>query len=105
MHTQIVAIVKDPESIIVAGGENATLTVATIGDSLIYQWRKDGVDITDTPGAYLGASTPTLVVLSTDDDDEGLYQVTVTSMGKQDGIISTSASLTVRKCFLMCLYA
>ncbi len=89
---------EHPENVIVDGGENATLTVAAIGDFLIYQWRKDGVDITDTAGAYLGASTPTLVVLSTGDNDEGWYQVTVSNTGKQDGIISTSASLTVRKC-------
>ena len=65
---------------------------AIIGDSLTYQWQKDGTDITDNAD-YSGTTTATLTVLSVELADEGLYGCIVTGTG--GSVISNSAQLTV----------
>ncbi len=58
-------------------GDEVMFTVAVNGDLPVYQWRKDGIDITDLPGAFAGATTDSLTVI--DAKDEGVYTVVVSN--------------------------
>ena len=70
--------------------EDATFSVTATGDSLTYQWQKDGIDITDTADTYSGTTTATLTVLSVEVANEGSYSCVVNGT-----VNSTSAQLTV----------
>lgn len=71
-----------------------TLSIAATGNGapFTYQWRKNGVDLTDN-GTISGATTPNLNISSTAADDAGYYDVLV----RRTGAIATSqaALLTV----------
>jgi len=58
-------ITDSPESDIVDMGELASFTVGVIGEQLTYQWRRDGVPLTDGPGIE-GANTATLQIIAKD---------------------------------------
>ena len=77
--------------------DTATFTVeATAGGDLTYEWRRDDVNLNDTDNEIMGATTNTLKVLNTQNDDEGDYTCIVTNSG---GNFETSdaATLTVGK--------
>ena len=67
-------------------------SVSASGDSLAYQWQKDGTDIIDNAD-YSGTSTDTLTVLSVVVANGGLYRCVVTGSG--GSVTSNPAQLTV----------
>ena len=74
----VITIATQPqESLSVVPGDEVMFTVAVNGDLPVYQWRKDGIDITDLPGAFAGATTDSLTVI--DAKDEGVYTVVVSN--------------------------
>jgi len=54
-------IVTQPVSQVVCVSNSATFTVVATGNALTYQWRKNGVNLSDG-GSISGAQTPTLTV-------------------------------------------
>jgi len=51
--------------------------VASTG-SVVYQWRKDGLDVSDSE-AYSGASTATLTIRASDQSQSGAYTLRITN--------------------------
>lgn len=69
-------------------GNVVTLNVAASGDNLTYQWKKDGVAISDT-GSFAGTQTTTLIIGSATTSYAGVYSCLVT------GICGSENSTTV----------
>ncbi len=90
-------IIVEPESRLdVLVGVDVNFSVTATGDSLRYQWQKDGDNITDSPGTYSGANSKSLVVQNVSEINEGSYQVIITN---QAGAI-TSAQINLTICEL-----
>ncbi|MCP5533999.1 MAG: immunoglobulin domain-containing protein [Akkermansiaceae bacterium] len=67
-------------------GSDFTLAAAATGPgTLVYQWRKDGADLSDGPSGngstYSGADTDTLTILNVQSADDGDYELVVTGPG------------------------
>ena len=94
-------IIGDLSDEIGCEGEAVTFAVAAVGDSLTYQWRKDGVDVegadmssltfdpvvAEDAGSWVhdgaaipGATLPTLTLFEVTIDDLGLYECHVTNL-------------------------
>jgi hypothetical protein len=75
---------------------NAQIAVTAAPDvSYSYQWRRDSVNLTDTPDQLSGTLTPTLTLISGDASLTGQYDVIVT-----DSCGTTISRVTeVRICF------
>ena len=87
------AITTQPTSQTVTAGETATFTVAATGDMpLTYQWKKDGVALTDG-GSIGGAATATLTISYAQAADAGSYTVVVSNAA--GSATSNAATLTV----------
>ena len=80
-------ITVQPVSLIVVHGQTATFTVAATGDSLMYQWQKNGSDIA------IGANSATYTIAVVAESDEGEYRCVVSNTA--NSVTSTAASLTV----------
>ena len=65
-------ILVQPISQVVEAGSNATNTVAASGGTLTYQWRHDGVNITN-------ATNATLIITNVKQSDAGGYDVIVSN--------------------------
>ena len=63
-----------------------------MGGGLTYQWKKNGVSLTERVGKLEGVNTPMLRVLDTQIGDEGFYSCVVTN-GAGDSEISNEAFL------------
>jgi hypothetical protein len=86
-----VVITAQPVSREVRGGSGVLFSVVASGSpkvgvgSLVYQWRKDGVNLTDVTGVISGADTDTLLVASADagsalsNGSNGKYDVVVSN--------------------------
>jgi hypothetical protein len=87
-------VTMQPESVLLdVGGGPATFIVGASGSTpIMYQWRKDGVDLVD--GDFVsGATTPTLLIRATQ-EDVGIYDCVVSN---SRGVITTfGAVLGVR---------
>ena len=85
------AVITDqPVSLtLVVPGQPATFTVSATGDSLMYQWQKDTVNIAT------GANSATYTIDMVAESDEGEYQCVVSNTA--NSVPSTTASLTVCK--------
>ncbi len=82
-----------PSSRNVVAGANATFTVAASGTApLTYQWRRNGVKLTDG-GKISGATTATLTVSGVQAADTGKYTVAVDNAA--GGVVSSAAVLSV----------
>ncbi|MCC5789070.1 MAG: immunoglobulin domain-containing protein [Opitutales bacterium] len=82
-------ILNQPNSQVAAVGETVTFSVLAEGDpTLLYQWRKDGVDIDEATGA-------TLTLEDVEMDDAANYSVVVTN--DYGTVTSSNASLTVQE--------
>jgi surface antigen len=77
---------------VVAGGTASFTVSATGADPLAYQWRKDGVSLTDG-GRLSGTASPTLTVSNLVGADAGNYSVRVSNGAGATN--STDAALTV----------
>ena len=84
------SITAQPAPVTVCAGQPATFTVAAVGPTLTYQWRKDGVAITGNPSA----TTATLSLATTVAGDAGNYDVVVTPLCG-DAVTSDAVVLTV----------
>ncbi|ATJ88209.1 DUF3500 domain-containing protein [Ralstonia solanacearum] len=79
-------ITRNPTSTAVTEGSSATLSVAASGDSLSYQWRKNGMWI-------LGAISSTYVIAPVAAADAGSYDVIVSNSA--GSVTSRASTLTV----------
>jgi uncharacterized delta-60 repeat protein len=86
-------ILSVSEGLTLVVGQEGTFSVEVRGASpLTYQWRCDGVDLSDGE-RISGSTTPTLTILSSELDDAGMYSLVV-----QNGIgtqVTTGVSLSV----------
>ncbi|MBI5762671.1 MAG: immunoglobulin domain-containing protein [Planctomycetes bacterium] len=70
-------IQTEPASPSVCSGSSVSLHTEAVGSgSLVYQWRKDGVNLQDTPAVW-GTQSPTLVFAEVTPADSGQYECTV----------------------------
>ena len=75
----VAMIAQNPSDQNVPQGGTATFSVEASGSpTLVYQWEKDDVPLTDG-GHYAGAATSTLTVSNVDSSDEGGYRCVVTN--------------------------
>ncbi|MES2475331.1 MAG: immunoglobulin domain-containing protein [Verrucomicrobiota bacterium] len=76
-------------------GATAQFTVtATATAGIAYQWRKNGVPLTNG-GDISGATTATLFIANAADEDAGNYSVSVTNTSTGRPLVSNNAALTV----------
>jgi autotransporter-associated beta strand protein len=54
-------ITTQPSTTVISTGGYGVISVAASGDALTYQWRRNGVNLTDT-GHFSGTTTPNLVI-------------------------------------------
>ncbi|NQU45390.1 immunoglobulin domain-containing protein, partial [bacterium] len=86
------SIIQQPQGIKVDGGEMVILSVLASGENLTYAWTLDGWALTDGQRIY-GSGTSRLTILDSQEQDAGLYEVTVkNSIG---AVTSTPAPLHV----------
>lgn len=82
-------IAMQPTSIISSVNSNVSFSVAAGGPApLVYQWRKDGVNL-------IGATEATLSLMSVQTNQAGNYTVVITNVG--GSITSSVATLTVNR--------
>lgn len=87
------SITTQPGIQTVTAGENAEFTVAAAGGQpLSYQWKKDGVSLSDG-GRISGAAAAALAISNVQKADEGSYLCYVSNAS--GGLDSASAALTV----------
>jgi hypothetical protein len=86
-------IVTQPTGQTLLTGNNAYFTVTTIGtEPLVYQWQKDGVNLSPTSNV-IGTTSPSLQIQSVQASNSGNYRVFVTNgLG---AVTSSVAPLTV----------
>jgi hypothetical protein len=89
----IPAITTHPTDVSVCSGSNASFTVAATGAGLSYQWKKNGVSLTDG-GSISGALTNSLTITGVVSGDAASYSCQVTGTCTP-AITSNPATLTV----------
>ena len=88
-------IAIQPVAKVVNPGATAQFSVvATATDTIGYQWRKNGVALSNG-GDISGANTATLVIVNAEDADEGAYDVVLTHFGDASTLTSSAAGLVV----------
>ena len=76
--SDVTAITAQPApSVTICQNASATLTIAASGGNLSYQWRKNGIVISDA-GNISGTTTNSLVISNALTSDAGFYNCTVT---------------------------
>ena len=80
-------ITRDPLSQTIASGYSVSLTVSVTGGNLMYQWQKDGVNIT-------GANSARFYISRAGENDTGVYRCVVSNTGGM--VTSKAASVTGR---------
>ena len=99
-------ITKHPESQSVVTGALVAFTVEAMGDSLQFQWQKDGKDI-DGDKSRIQCSqsdnTSTLCIQHVEKSDQGHYKCLVTNAVEKNRKPSLEAELTVCELFLFFL--
>jgi len=84
---------NQPQSTTNNAGTTATFTVAADGSPVLaYQWRKGGINLSDTGNIY-GSASPTLTLSNVFAADAGSYDVVVTNAA--NAVTSVVAALTV----------
>ena len=81
-------IAAQPQNAAVTVGQRATFTVGTTGTDLVYQWRRNGVDV---PGANAASYSPPPALIT---DDGALFSVRISN--ELNTVTSGNAVLTVR---------
>ncbi len=93
-YERIPLVVSDPQDLTVCSGSPAVFSVTASGQApLSFQWRKNGVDLSDG-GNISGAHTATLTISPSAAGDSGDYDVVVTDSFTQS-LTSTAATLAV----------
>ena len=78
----------------VTPGTAVIFTVVANGTELMYQWQRNGSDLTDG-GRFSGTTTSALIIMAVQEDDEDTYQCIVSNIVGNE--TSSAAQLTVRK--------
>jgi sugar lactone lactonase YvrE len=86
-------ISQQPVSISLAGGRTATFTARATGAGLVYQWQKNGVNLTNS-GHVSGANTASLRIQGVTAADAGQYQLVINSAGGP--VATVEVTLTVQ---------
>ncbi len=75
-------IAQQPASVLADAGQPAQFSIALASGAppLTYQWRKDGVELTNASN-ITGANTPTLTITGVTADDEAFYDCVVSNPG------------------------
>ncbi len=88
-----VTIISEPSDVEIYGGGSAGFHVIANGpEPILYQWRKDGVDLEDG-GDISGAQAARLEIANVDGSDEGSYRSVVKNDYSE--AVSKAATLTV----------
>ncbi|HEX2748225.1 MAG TPA: N-acetylmuramoyl-L-alanine amidase [Verrucomicrobiales bacterium] len=74
-------ITTPPGTVTVNPGETAVFSAAATGGSLTYQWRRNGVNLTNG-GRFAGVTSPSLSITGAAMSDAGFYTVRVTGGGQ-----------------------
>jgi len=85
-------ITGQPQGLTVTNGGPASFGVTVSGTDLVYQWQKNGTDLTDG-GALSGSATTNLLLSLTTTNDAGSYTVIITNAW--GSVTSSVAILTV----------
>lgn len=88
-QTPVIRITSEPQSQIICQSLATNLSVTASGANLTYQWRKNGVYLTDGVGIS-GATTANLQISSTALNDAGYYDVLVRKPG---AIVTSQAAI------------
>lgn len=89
-QTPAIAISSEPQSQTICQSSATNLSVIANGTNLTYQWRKNGVNLTDG-GTISGATTANLNISSTVLADAGYYDVLI----RKTGVIVTSQAAII----------
>jgi hypothetical protein len=79
-------------------GSTISFEVTASGENLTYQWRKNGLDLTDDAtdsGRLSGAKTSILTILASDSTDSGTYNVLIRN--EAGTLVSSSANLVIQQ--------
>ena len=87
------AISNQPTSQTLCVGDNASFSVTATGSNLTYQWRLNGVNLSNT-GNITGATSSTLNITNLTTGNAGTYSVVITG-SCTPSVTSTNAVLTV----------
>ena len=93
-------IIQHPRSMSVATGADITMSVRATGDNLRYQWKKNGIDLSDDDRHH-GTGTDTLHIVKVEKmgDNKARYRCSVRSeIGEE---FSDEAVLTVSKLMIV----
>ncbi|HEC42189.1 MAG TPA: hypothetical protein ENI20_05100 [Bacteroides sp.] len=91
--TPLTSILTEPSSTYSkCAGEGAYFVINAIGDSLIYQWNKDGANFSDA-GNISGSGTNVLSISNLTSADEGVFRISVT--GTCGTVTSEPSTLSV----------
>ena len=92
-------ISKHPNDQSVATGADITFKIVASGDSLEFQWQKNGVDIATNESRLCSSkpNTSTLQILCVKKSDQGHYRCLVKNPVEQSGKSSYDAKLTICK--------
>ena len=82
-----VGISQNPEPLSICPNETAIFRVTAVGESLRYQWRKDGADIS-------GATMPAYYINNASEDNQGYYTCRIIDIC--DTAVSDSALLDIK---------
>lgn len=89
-----ISISSQPTSQTACSGSSAIFSVSTTGTVGSYQWRKDGINLSDG-GNISGATTATLTINPALAADAGSYEVLISGPCTGAPVTSTTASLTI----------
>lgn len=87
-----IQIIRQPVNISTCEGATAVFSIDAVGDSITYQWQKDGLDLVDG-GNISGSTSSLLIVNNLTNSMTGSYQCVV--RGACDTLASFPASLEV----------
>ena len=96
-------IVRQPPSLVVVYvSNNVTLSVQGFGGSLIYQWFKNNLQITESD-RYKGVTTPKLTIVGVQKGDEGGYSCSVANdLGNVSSQVSLlSVGMLINNCSML----
>jgi hypothetical protein len=85
-------IATQPTNVSVCSGANASFSVTATGTNITYQWKKNGVTLTNG-GQYSGVTTANLTISNTTGTDADTYTCEVTGSGNT--VVSNAATLSI----------
>ena len=90
---EIPVIYAQPLSQTVVKGENVTFSVGVSNANFaIYKWKKDDMDLVDSPGKYEGTITSVLTIINAQEENEGNYRCVIDNF-----LMSDTVELSVGK--------